>query len=145
MRIADGASTIAARGRWRFLLFALVGGVAALVNILTRIAFNLAMPFEAAIIIAYLCGMTTAYVLNKLFVFTPSGRTVRDEYMRFTLVNLVAVVQVWIVSVALADLIFPMIGLSWHAETIAHIIGVIAPIFTSYLGHKNFSFSAASR
>ena len=129
--------------RTRFLLFVVMGGVAAGVNILSRLLLSLAMPYEAAIIFAYLCGMTTAYVLNKMFVFKSSGRRVHQEYARFALVNLVAVAQVWVVSVGLARFIFPLIGFGWHAETVAHVIGVIVPVFTSYLGHKHFSFAAA--
>ena len=126
----------------RFALFVVAGGIAALVNIASRIALNQAMPYEVAIVVAYVCGMTTAYALNKLFVFERSGRAVADEYVRFTLVNLVAVAQVWLVSVGLARLLFPAVGFTWHAETVAHVIGVIVPVFTSYLGHKHFSFAA---
>ena len=128
--------------RNRFVLFLLAGGMAALVNILSRIAFNWVMPYEVAIIVAYLCGMTTAYLLNRQFVFAASGRGVASEYTRFALVNLAAVAQVWIVSVGLARLVFPAIGFTWHAETVAHVIGVAIPVFTSYLGHKHFSFAA---
>ena len=128
--------------RRRFVLFVLAGGTAALVNILSRIALNWVMPYEAAIVAAYLCGMTTAYLLNRHFVFAASGRAVASEYLRFALVNLAAVVQVWVVSVGLARLIFPAIGFAWHAETVAHVIGVVVPVFTSYLGHKHFSFAA---
>jgi len=125
----------------QFARFLVVGGLAAVVNILSRIVLNLVMSYEVAIIFAYLCGMTTAYLLNRFFVFTPSGRAVHDEYLRFTLVNLIAVAQVWIVSVGLALYIFPMIGVTWHAETIAHIIGVAIPTVTSYFGHRYFSFA----
>lgn len=128
--------------RRRFLLFLFAGGIAAIVNILSRIALNWAMRYEIAIVVAYLCGMTTAYVLNKVFVFDASGRDVSDEYLRFALVNLIAVAQVWIVSVVLARIVFPATGFGWHSETIAHVIGVAVPIFTSYLGHKHFTFAA---
>ena len=128
--------------RNRFVLFVLAGGTAAIVNILSRIALNWLMPYEVAIIVAYLCGMTTAYLLNRYFVFAASGRGVASEYTRFALVNLAAVAQVWIVSVGLARLAFPAIGFTWHAETVAHVIGVAIPVFTSYLGHKHFSFAA---
>jgi putative flippase GtrA len=128
--------------RSRFMLFVAAGGTAALVNILSRILLNWIMPYEAAIVVAYLCGMTTAYLLNRHFVFASSGRSVASEYTRFALVNLAAVVQVWIVSVGLARLVFPAIGFAWHAETVAHVIGVAVPVFTSYLGHKHFSFAA---
>ncbi len=131
-----------AEERKRFALFLFAGGTAALVNILSRIAFNWLMPYEVAIVVAYLCGMTTAYLLNKRFVFASSGRGVASEYTRFALVNLAAVAQVWIVSVGLARLVFPAISFIWHAETVAHVIGVTIPVFTSYLGHKHFSFAA---
>jgi putative flippase GtrA len=127
--------------RRRFVLFLLAGGAAALVNILSRIALNYAMPYEAAIVVAYLFGMTAAYLLNRYFVFAESGRTMRSEYFRFALVNLAAVAQVWIVSVGLARFVFPAAGFAWHAETVAHVIGDAVPVFTSYLGHKHFSFA----
>ena len=128
--------------RNRFMLFLIAGGTAALVNILSRIALNWIMPYEVAIVAAYLCGMTTAYLLNKHFVFAASGRGVASEYTRFALVNLAAVAQVWIVSIGLARFIFPALGFVWHADTVAHVIGVAVPVFTSYLGHKHFSFAA---
>jgi putative flippase GtrA len=131
--------------RYQILLFLLFGSVAAMVNVLSRIALNLAMPFEAAIVLAYASGMTTAYILNRAFVFAPSGRGIRDEYLRFTIINLAALVQVWIVSVSLARVIFPWIGFTWHAETVSHVIGVTFPVFTSYFGHKHVSFSPLRR
>jgi putative flippase GtrA len=128
-------------GQRRFALFLAAGGIAALANVASRVVLNLAMPYEAAIVLAYLCGMTTAYVLNRLFVFERSGRAVADEYVRFAIVNLVALAQVWIVSVGLARLVFPAFGFAWHGDTVAHVIGVAVPVFTSYLGHKHFSFA----
>jgi putative flippase GtrA len=130
------------RERQRFILFLFAGGAAALVNILSRIALNWFMPFEVAIVVAYLCGMTTAYLLNKHFVFEASGRGMTSEYLRFALVNLLAVAQVWIVSVGLVRFVFPAAGFTWHAETVAHVIGVVVPVFTSYIGHRHFSFAA---
>ena len=141
MSLAKHASKSSSAERYRFTRFLLVGGIAAAVNILSRIALSLAMSYGPAIVVAYVCGMTTAYILNKLFVFAPSGRAVHDEYLRFTIVNLVALAQVWIVSVGLTYFILPVIGFTWHAETVAHIVGVIIPTFTSYLGHRYFSFT----
>jgi len=126
----------------QFLKFALAGGIAAAVNIASRILFSHFVPYSAAIVLAYLVGMTTAFVLNRLFVFDRSGRAQHEEYLRFGLVNLVALVQVWLVSEGLVRYGFPAIGFTWRAETVAHAVGVIAPIFTSYLGHKHFSFAA---
>jgi putative flippase GtrA len=127
--------------RQRVLLFLFAGGAAALVNILTRIAFSAIMPYEVAIVVAYVCGMTVAYLLNKYLVFDASGRSITSEYVRFGLVNLLALAQVWIVSVGLTCFVFPAIGFTWYSDTVAHVIGVIVPVFTSYLGHRNFSFA----
>jgi putative flippase GtrA len=129
----------------RFALFLAAGSSAAVVNIVSRIAINTVVSYEIAIIPAYLLGMTTAYLLNKFFVFASPNRQITAEYARFALVNLVSIAQVWCVSVALARFVFPAIGFAWHAETVAHIIGVASPVYTSYLGHKHFSFGAWSR
>lgn len=131
--------------RNQFARFLLTGGTAAGVNIVTRWLFSHVMDYSLAIVAAYLCGMTTAWLLSRLYVFAPSGRTRRDEYVRFTLVNLVAAAQVWLISVALARYVFPAVGFTFYPEDVAHIIGVIAPIFTSYVGHKHFSFAQARR
>jgi putative flippase GtrA len=139
---ASSSVHVSKRRRTQFVRFLVVGGIAALVNILSRIALNYIMSYQVAIVIAYVGGMTTAYVLNKLFVFSPSGRAMHDEYIRFAIINLLAVTQVWIVSVGLAFYVFPFIGFEWHTETLAHIIGVMVPTITSYLGHRYFSFAA---
>lgn len=126
--------------RERFLRFLVTGGLAAGVNVGAGILLNLVLAFEFAVALAYLAGMTTAFVLARLFVFEAASGTVRGQYLRFAIVNAVAFAQVWLVSVALARIFFPWIGLAWHAETAAHIIGVVSPIVTSYFGHKLFSF-----
>lgn len=127
-----------------FLRFVLVGGFAAAVNWISGLAFGIFTRFEIAIALAYLVGMTTAYVLNRLFVFERSGRNVGNEYLRFTVVNIVALIQVWFVSVGLARFIFPAIGWSFYPEPVAHAIGVASPIITSYLGHRYFTYAKKS-
>lgn len=124
--------------------FLVTGGIAAGVNVVSRWLLNHAMIYEIAVVIAYLIGMATAYVLARFFVFARSGRSVHDEAIRFALVNVAALAQVWIVSVGLARGVFPWVGFDWHAEDIAHLVGVAVPAVTSYFGHRHFSFSAAS-
>jgi putative flippase GtrA len=125
-----------------FVRFALSGGLAAVANIFSRILISKVVNYSTAIVVAYLIGMTTAYILMKLFVFDKSGRGVSQEYIRFGLVNLIAIVQVWAVSMLFFKLIFPEIQFSYHSDTIAHAIGVFVPVFTSYLLHKYFTFSS---
>lgn len=123
-----------------FIRFVLAGGLAAVANIASRWLLSSTMPFEAAIVVAYVIGMITAFILTRHFVFDRSERHVKSEALRFVLVNLLALAQVWIVSVALVEWVFPMIGLVWQAELIAHVIGVLSPVVVSYFGHKHFTF-----
>lgn len=124
----------------QFLRFALCGGVAAAANILARIAFSQVLDYSVAIVLAYLVGMATAYLSMKALVFERSGRAAHAESVRFVLINLVALVQVWIVTLVLAYWLLPALGDAWHVETTAHVIGVLSPIVTSYVGHKYFTF-----
>ncbi|MFM0395402.1 GtrA family protein [Paraburkholderia phytofirmans] len=123
-----------------FLLFLLTGGFAAAVNWGSRILYNKWMPYSSAIVVAYITGMITAFILAKLFVFTKSTQSTGRSVFFFTLVNLVAVVQTWAVSVGLAYYVFPRLGMTWHARDLAHAVGVAVPVFTSYVGHKKWSF-----
>lgn len=135
--IADGRP--AGSGR-QFLLFVLTGGVAALVNIVSRVGFSQLLRFELAVLAAYGIGMVTAYVLARRFVFTGSRQSVRRSFAAFALVNLIAVLQTWLVSVGLRHLLLPILGVTALVELIAHSFGVIVPVFTSFLGHKHISF-----
>jgi putative flippase GtrA len=129
----------------QFAAFVVVGGVAALVNIVSRLMISRVMPYEAAIVVAYLCGMVTAFFLNRVFVFhAASSQEASRQFARFTLVNIVALAQVWIVGVGLARFVLPAMGFIWHAETVAHVIAVASPILTSYVAHKYFSFAEAA-
>jgi putative flippase GtrA len=129
----------------QFLLFVLTGGVAALVNLLSRLGFSLLLRFELAVLAAYGVGMLTAYVLARRFVFTASRQSVRRSFAAFALVNLVAVLQTWLVSIGLRHLLLPVIGVTALVELIAHGCGVIVPVFTSFLGHKHVSFREPDR
>ena len=131
--------------RARFFRFLLTGGFAAVVNLVSRYLLNFVMSFGYAVALAYLVGMVTAYTLGRLFVFEPSGRAVADEFWRFTLVNAVAAVQVWIISVGLGEYLFPAIGFETYHLLVAHAIGVSVPVLTSYLGHRHFSFAKDKR
>lgn len=131
---------IAAFRSRQFLVFLLTGGLAAAVNFGSRILFNQWMGYSAAIVLAYLVGMTTAFILARLFVFKDGSRSLHQSAMYFVLVNTVAVVQTWAVSVGLAEYVLPALGATRFVKEIAHAVGVAVPVFTSYLGHKHLSF-----
>lgn len=124
--------------------FLLAGGIAACVNFFSRIALGKWMPYVASIVLAYLLGMATAFLLNRRFVFGGAQNKLHDQVFWFTAVNLAAILQTVAVSLLLADVIFPRAGFLWHPETVAHAFGVAIPIATSYLGHKHLSFKGSS-
>lgn len=123
-----------------FILFLLVGGLAAGINFLSRIGFSEFFSYRVAILLAYLVGMLTAFLLSKHYVFEQSGRSYKEELRDFTIVNLFAVIQVWLISVGLAEYLFPYLNFTFYHEEIAHLIGLAIPAITSYFGHKYFSF-----
>ncbi len=126
-----------------FLRFLSTGGLAAIVNLLSRHELNKILSFEIAIVLAYLLGMLTAYVLARHLVFQASGRSIVSELKRFAIVNVLSLVLVWSISVALARHLFPAIGFVWHAEDIAHFVGVAAPAVVSYFGHRAYTFASS--
>ncbi len=124
----------------QFLVFLLTGGLAAVVNFVSRIAYDVWVDFSTAIVLAYLTGMVTAFILARTFVFTESRTTLRRSVLLFSLVNLTAVAQTWLISMGLALFALPALGVSRFVPEIAHAVGVMVPAFTSYLGHKYWSF-----
>jgi len=110
-------------------------------NFLSRIVFSQIMPYAPAIISAYVIGMVTAFLLNRRFVFTDAAGSTQGQLLRFCVVNLLAVIQTLLISLGLADHLFPMIGMTFHPREVAHAFGVAAPILTSYVGHRQWSFA----
>jgi len=124
----------------QFMIFLLTGGTAAAVNFSSRILYSQSFDFSLAVILAYITGMITAFVLAKLFVFKKSQQSVRRSALFFVLVNLVAILQTWGISMGLAHYLLPPLGITSYVQEIAHAAGVAVPVFTSYIGHKRWSF-----
>ena len=126
----------------QFIKFLFAGGIAAATNFGSRIVLSIWIPYIPAIISAYCIGMITAFALNRAFVFAQPTNRLHHQIGWFAIVNLAAVAQTIAISVALASYLLPALGLINHAETIAHGVGVIFPVITSYLGHKHLTFRA---
>lgn len=123
----------------QFVAFLLTGGIAALVNFISRIIYNLWFGFSAAVILAYLTGMVTAYVLARAFVFTGRHSLSRSAFY-FALINVLAIAQTWLVSLLLLHHVMPALNVVRFAPELAHAVGIVVPVFTSFLGHKYLSF-----
>lgn len=124
----------------QFLAFLLTGGLAAIANFSSRIFYSNYWDFSTAIILAYLTGMICAFILAKFFVFTKGQQALHKSILFFTLVNLVGILQTWVASMSLDLFILPTLGIKNYKQDIAHVIGIGIPVFTSFLGHKFYSF-----
>jgi putative flippase GtrA len=126
--------------REQFLKFLVAGGLSVPVNLGSRHLLSLTMPYEAAVVVSHLCGMLTAFLLTRSFVFGRSNRRVSNELARFTVVNLVSLSVTWVVAVGLLRIVFPRVGFDIYPELVAHIAGLGVSSFTSFYGHRHYSF-----
>lgn len=123
-----------------FMKFLFCNGFAAIVNFCSRIVINRFIGYLGSVSIAYGFGMATAFTLNKFFVFKGSEHKTSRQFMGFFIVNMFALVQTLLFSMLFRNIIFPYIGFNFYPDEVSHFIGISIPIFSSYLGHKYFSF-----
>jgi putative flippase GtrA len=124
----------------QFVQFLFAGGVAAGCNFGSRFLFSRWVNYEVAITLAYLVGMLVAFLLMRKLVFNAKGKALMPQIVKFVVVNMLALLQTLLISVALARWLFPQWGIVDHAEAIAHLIGVLTPVLSSYFGHKFLTF-----
>lgn len=129
----------------RVVRFLLAGGLAALINFSSRFVYSLFVDFSVAVVLAFFSGLTAGYWLNKRYVFTTSRNTRGQEISWFIVINLLALLQTWAVSVYLARWLPEYLpgmgdGTIEMAEAVAHGVGILLPVFTSYIGHKYLTF-----
>ena len=132
------------RGK-QFPLFILAGSIAAFFNIISRIILTIFLNFELSIFISYLIGMISSFLLQRKYVFKNTKKSYKKSFAAFSLVNLFALIQVWIVSLLIKLWLINFISSVPLVEFIAHCFGVGIPVFTSYFGHKYITFNDKSK
>ena len=124
----------------QFVRFLFAGGIAAGANYGSRFLFSRWVGYEQAIVLAYLVGMFVAFTLMRGHVFEAKGKALAPQVSKFVAVNVLAALQTLIISVVLARWVFPDMGVVENAEALAHLVGVLVPVVTSYFGHKFLTF-----
>ncbi len=124
-----------------FARFISIGGAAATVNLVSRYLLDFAMPFEAAVVLAYAIGMAAGFAMFQLFIYRGVSILQRKRLMRFAWVNLFGLTLAWAVSSLLARQVLPALGYDWHPFEIAHLAGVAAPAICSYFLNKYYTFA----
>ncbi len=124
----------------QFVRFLACGGIAAAVNWLSRFGWSAYLPFSAAVIAAYVTGMVVAFTLFRLFVFDAADGELTVQVRRFVLVNLIGMAATWALANLLVLAWLPALGMTTHVEAIGHGIAIIAPVVTSWFGHRLLTF-----
>ncbi len=123
-----------------FITFVFAGGLAAAVNFLAGIFFRQYFNYTISVALAFPCGLSTAYLLNRLFVFGRGDNSQSVEVFYFVIVNLFALIITYSVSLFLYEYFFPLIKFDLYRAELSHLAGIAAPVFTSFVGHKYLTF-----
>ncbi len=108
---------------------------------MARVSFSVSGSASgSSIVLAYLVGMTIAFILMRQHVFDARDRALGPQITKFASINLLAALQTLIISLLLARWVLPAFGVAEHAEAIAHFVGVLVPVVTSYFGHRMLTF-----
>lgn len=124
--------------------FLLLGGLAAAINWAVRFPLSLILPFEAAVVVAYLIGMSAGFTLYRRYVFPGSSRPIVQQSLVFLGVNLVGAIVVLLIANGLLTLFAPY---GWPLpvrEGLAHGFAIAIGAVVNFFGHKLITFRSAS-
>jgi len=124
----------------QFARFLAVGGVAMVLHWLSRFVFNAFMSYGWAIVLAYAIGMSVAFVLNKIYVFPFSERSLNFEILFFFLVNIAAFPLVWAAAYVIGEWVLASHLQPQFARALAHGFAITLPVFANYALHKLITF-----
>lgn len=120
--------------------FLLLGGLAAAINWLVRFPLALVLPFNIAVVVAYVIGMSAGFTLYRTYVFPGSARPILQQTLIFVAVNLVGAVVVLGLAILFLNL---QAGLDWPLfirEGLAHGFAIAIGAVINFIGHKTLTF-----
>ena len=124
----------------QIIKYLLSGGLAALVNIGSRVILNIWLSYEISILIAFCFGVTVAFLLMRNTFNVNKDGNLFLQIIKFFFVNLLSITQTFLVSLFFYYYFFPLIGIVQDTKNLSHFIGVLFPVFISYFLHKNLTF-----
>jgi putative flippase GtrA len=127
----------------QFGRFLVVGGVALLLHWLSRFVFSWFVSYGWAIVLAYSVGILVGFVLNKIYVFPYSERSLNFEMFFFVFVNVAVFPVVWIVAYALGEWVLPNWMRPELALALGHGIAIVVPVFVNFALHKFITFRSS--
>ena len=126
----------------RLVLYFGVSGIAALVNLGSRVAYNKWVNFGWAVVCAYFTGMLVNFVLSSKFVFRSyAGGTASKVLPKFTIVATLGLAVIWAVSESSLHFFNQFVWLNpSESELFAHMMGIGTAFFASFFGHQFFTY-----
>ena len=97
----------------KFVSFMFAGGFAAVCNYSSRFLFDKWLPYEVAIVFAYLIGMAVAFILMRGKVFHRTDKKLLSQVIRFSIVNILSLLQTLLVSMLLNYYILPILKIEY--------------------------------
>jgi putative flippase GtrA len=129
----------------QFIRYLVVGGIAASMNVASRVLYNVWTGYSMAIVLAHLTGMTVTFLLARKYVFREGQRdSAVTSIVPFFIVQGVALLESWAISVFLAEHALPRLGVRHFGHEIAHATGVATAVLTNYFGNKHWAFRLTS-
>src|SRR5260364_391044 len=102
------------------LIYSLMGGTATTVTFGSLILFNLWFRFSTSILLSHVAGMAIAFSLTKVFVFKQSKQNFLHSIFLFCLVNLITIIQTWLISMGFAYYLLPAFHITALIHEISH-------------------------
>jgi energy-coupling factor transport system substrate-specific component len=124
--------------------FLLCGGFAALVNWAARIALSSALPFEAAVGLAYVIGMTVGFLLYRTVVWADREGTLGHQLASFVLVNAGSAIVVFGFAIGMRNVAQLFVGPSEWVDAAAHGLAIGAGAVANFVGHRAFTFGRSA-
>lgn len=129
----------------QIIRFLLLGGFAAAVNWLARFPLSVFLPFDLAVIVAYVIGMSIGFTLYRRYVFPGSTRPLVEQSLIFLGINLLGA----LVVLGLTRLFLPLMAQTgWPLavrEAVAHGAAIGVGAIVNFFGHKTLTFARAGR
>ena len=131
------------RNASQFARFIAVNVLAAIANIGTRLASAFVLIDSLAVLAGFCAGLCSSYLLCRRFVFQPSNGPQISELAKFIAVNLAglgityATYRQMLLILHESGRLDPTLPTT---QTLAHTIGVGAPVILSFIAQKTFTF-----
>jgi putative flippase GtrA len=129
-----------------FARFFITGVVATIGNVSVEWIARHFMSFEWALVAGIATGCTISFLMSKIFAFrSRTWESAPGEVARFAIVYGCGVLLFWLISVNVRPLLTAAHWERQVAEMAAVLIGAGVMTFTSYFGHRFFTYRQTTR